>query len=98
MPIDPIEVKKCLMVTSSLSAAERECQGEGWDFEEAQDAVQDAAVELIADAPRELRNSFETVCAWHRWNAIFKAAANKEDASAMMKAQAAMDALLAGVH
>ena len=65
---------------------------------EAQDLVQDAAVHLVAGAPREIRHSLEMVVAWHRWNTLYSDCERALDRKGMMEAQKHMDSLLKGVH
>lgn len=66
--------------------------------EEAQDVVAEASMRLITAAPRELRQSFETVVAYHRWNHMFETAVSQNKMGDAMEAQKQLDKLMARVH
>lgn len=68
------------------------------DFDEIEDLVGEAQMKLIANAPPPLRSSFEIVCQWHRWNAIYKDAVKKSQTAVMMDALKHMDRLMGSVH
>jgi hypothetical protein len=66
--------------------------------DEIEDLVGEAQMKLIANAPPPLRSSFEIVCQWHRWNAIYKNAEKTGSVSVMMDALKHMDRLMGSVH
>lgn len=66
--------------------------------EEAQDVVAEASMRLITSAPRELRQSFEAVIAYHRWNHMFEIAVAKSNMGDAMEAQKQIDKLMRSVH
>ena len=68
------------------------------DQEQAADFVGEAIVRLIASAPESIRQSFATVCSWHRYQAMYEAAERTRDVDNMMAAQKALDLILARVH
>lgn len=67
-------------------------------IEEAQDIVAEAAMRLTTSAPRELRQSFEAILSYHRWNSIFEMAVAKRDTQVAMDAQKQLDKLMRSVH
>ena len=67
-------------------------------FDEIEDLVGEAQMKLIANAPAPLRSSFEIVCQWHRWNAIYKDAVRKGSVPVQMEALKHMDRLMGSVH
>lgn len=93
-----VDVKAKLLDTGSISATERGLRGYTCPPEQIQDLVADAAMELIADAPREIRGSFQTICSWHRYNAMYQKAVKDGATGTMMHAQSALDAILKAVH
>jgi hypothetical protein len=66
--------------------------------EEAEDHVGEAMVTLVASAPPEIRPSFASVCAWHRYQSMYEIADRRNRVEDMLAAQKAMDALLARAH
>lgn len=66
--------------------------------EDAQDVVAEASMRLLTSAPRELRQSFEAVIAFHRWNHMFETAVARNNMGDAMEAQKQLDKLLARVH
>ena len=67
-------------------------------LEEASDFVDEAMVTLVASAPSELRPSFPSVCAWHRYQSMYEMADRRNRIEDMLAAQKAMDQLIARVH
>jgi hypothetical protein len=97
---DEVSVAATILVrTASIDRTEREV-GERFKltYEDAQDAVAEASMLLIASAPKELSNSFMAVCSYHRWNHIYETAFNASDMDTAMDAQKQLDKLLRSVH
>lgn len=67
-------------------------------FEEAQDVVAEAAISLVASAPKEIRSSFNMVIAYHRWNHMYEKAVASNNMSEAIEAQKQLDKLLMKVH
>lgn len=67
-------------------------------LDEAQDHVGEAVAMLVATAPPEIRPSFATVCAWHRYQSMYEIADRRGNVEDMMAAQKAIDQLLARIH
>ncbi len=91
---------KALLEEGIIERAETRIRlSSGMDFDEIEDLVGEAQMKLISNAPAPLRSSFEVVCQWHRWNAIYKdAAQNGGKTVVMMDALKQMDRLMASVH
>lgn len=68
------------------------------DQTEIDDLLGDAQMRLVSNAPPEVRASFETVIAYHRWNAIYKAAMKKGQTTTAMDAQKNIDRLMQNIH
>lgn len=88
-----------LIEKGNVDAAERQLRRDhGMSVEEAQDLAAEALLLVIGNAPREIRQSFEAVVSWHRWNAMYQFGVKKKNMEAQITAQKQMDALLARVH
>jgi hypothetical protein len=96
---DVLNAGALLMRYGSTERVERALRDtQGMDSENAQDVVAEASLRLIASAPRELRQSFEAVVAYHRWNHLFEIAVSRNNMSEAMEAQKQLDKLIARVH
>lgn len=68
------------------------------EHEEIEDLVSEAQMRLVSNAPQSVRASFDTVVAFHRWNAIYKEAMHKGALSMAMDAQKHIDRLMSSIH
>lgn len=100
---DLTRIAASLMIEKgNRDGAERQMRRDhGMSVAEAQEVMDDALALLLGNAPREIRQSFEAVVSWHRWNAMYQNAAKKGkggNVEVMALAQKQMDALMARVH
>lgn len=88
-----------LIEKGNVDGAERQLRRDHeMTVSEAQEIMDEAMALVLGNAPRELRQSFEAVVSWHRWNAMYQFGAKKKDYEKMTTAQKQMDALMARVH
>lgn len=66
--------------------------------DEIRDIVGEAQVRIVTSAPREIRQSFEMVVSWHRWNHMYQWSMQRGEVKNAMVAQKRMDELMMGVH
>ena len=92
-------VRDALMTTSSTESAKVMIEErEGLDRGDAAVAVEDMAARLVMGAPPEIRASFATVIAWHRWNDIVGMAMRNGATDRAIEAQKQLDAIVRSVH
>lgn len=94
-----LEAASILIEKGNVDACERRLRSKyNIDADQAQEMAAEAMIVLLSGAPREIRQSFETVISWHRWNAMYQRAAKNFDTDTQVVAQKQLDALMTRIH
>lgn len=99
MSEEPRDIRTIVIEAGSRVAAERMVSMElSVDEHNARMLVSDYVQQIITEAPRALRSSFDACCAWARWNEVYQKASRANDYKTMMRAQHGIDDIMKAVH